>query len=334
MNKEELRKRICELTPEEIRKKQRLTCACSDGAAGSLPKETFVIEAEQFMSPLDKLIVYKQDRYELVGAHKHDYIELCYVWSGKSIQEIEGKRLTIRQGDVCIFDTQAVHSVDVCGEKDILINILMKKEFFDTAFLSRMTKQGIVSNFLVEAVTKSRQRKHYLYFQSHKNPRICEIMENILLEQYNQDLGMNEVLESYVIILFTELLRTWRDDSKERDSFSNNVQVLELLAYIEENYENCTLQEMGKKFGMHGNYLTALLKEKTGHSFVEHIQEQKLKKARTLLKNTDISITELIPLCGYNNMNFFYKKFKEAEGCTPAEYRKRYRDQPNLKNSQ
>ena len=137
---------------------------------------------------------------------------------------------------------------------------------------------------------------------------------------------MNEVLESYVIILFTELLRTWRDDSKERESFSHNVQVLELLSYIEENYESCTLSEMGKKFGMHGNYLTALLKEKTGRSFLEHIQEQKLKKARMLLENTDISITDMIPLCGYNNLNFFYRKFKETEGCTPAQYRKIHRE--------
>lgn len=327
MNKTELRKLICELTPNELERKQKSAEGVTDDSVSDNGKAAFVIEAEQFMTSLDKLIVYKPDRYEVVGPHKHDYIELCYVWSGECGQEIEGKKIIIRQGDVCIFDTQAIHSVDACGEKDILINILMKKEFFDAAFLSRMTKQGIVSNFLVEAVTKSRQRKHYLYFQSHKNPRVCEIMENILLEQYNQDLGMNEILESYVIILFTELLRTWRDDSKERDSVSHNVQVLELLAYIEENYENCTLQEMGKKFGMHGNYLTALLKEKTGRSFVEHIQEQKLKKARTLLKNTDISITELIPMCGYNNLNFFYKKFKETEGCTPAQYRKMHREQ-------
>ena len=101
---------------------------------------------------------------------------------------------------------------------------------------------------------------------------------------------------------------------------------LELLSYIEKNYETCTLPEMGKAFGMHGNYLTALLKEKTGRSFVEHVQEQRLKKARMLLETTELPLSELIPLCGYNNMNFFYRKFREAEGCTPAQYRKEHRN--------
>ena len=108
-----------------------------------------------------------------------------------------------------------------------------------------------------------------------------------------------------MIILFTELLRVWRDETRKQASVSREVQILELLAYIEKNYETCTLPQMGKAFGMHGNYLTALLKEKTGRSFVEHVQEQRLKKARTLLETTELPLSELIPLCGYNNMNFF-----------------------------
>lgn len=283
---------------------------------------TYLFESTLFMAPGAKIDVCRQDRFHKVRPHKHDYIELCYVWSGTCEQEIEGKKVTTRQGDVCIFDTQAVHSLGAGGEDDIVLNILMHKDFFDAAFLSRMTRRGIVSEFLVEAVTKSRQNKHFLYFRASKNPRVQDIMEHIMMEHYAADLGVEEVMESYVIILFTELLRTWRDESKEKESVSQEVQILELLAYIEENYENCTLPDMGRAFNMHGNYLTALLKERTGRSFVEHVQEQKLKKARTLLENTDIPVAELVPLCGYNNINFFYKKFKEAENCTPAQYRR------------
>lgn len=105
-------------------------------------------------------------------------------------------------------------------------------------------------------------------------------MEQIISEYYTRDIGMEEVMESYVIILFTELLRTWRDETKKQASVAKEVQILELLSYIEKNYETCTLPEMGKAFGMHGNYLTALLKEKTGRSFVEHVQEQQPEKSK------------------------------------------------------
>lgn len=133
---------------------------------------------------------------------------------------------------VCIFDTQAVHSIEPGGENDILVNILMSREFFDSAFLSRMPRQGIVSEFLAESVTKSRKKQHYLYFKAHRNSRVREIMEEIISEYYTRDIGMEEVMESYVIILFTELLRVWRDETRKQASVSREVQILELLAYL------------------------------------------------------------------------------------------------------
>lgn len=58
-------------------------------------------------------------------------------------------------------------------------------------------------------------------------------MEQIISEYYTRDIGMEEVMESYVIILFTELLRTWRDETKKQASVAKEVQILELLSYIE-----------------------------------------------------------------------------------------------------
>ena len=136
------------------------------------------------------------------------------------------------------FDTHAVHSIESAGEDDILVNILMRREFFDTAFLSRMTVQGIVSEFLVDAVTESRKKEHYLYFPSHKNPQVHELMKNIMVEYFSQDIGTAEVLESYINILFTELLRTLRDESTQKDDLSREVQIVELLSYIEKKLRN------------------------------------------------------------------------------------------------
>lgn len=276
MNREELDRYLRQSTPREKEVLQGIpleelhrqdTCRFAKAGQG-----TYLFEESLFMAPGEKIVVSRQDRYVEVLPHQHDYIELCYLWSGSCRQTIEGKKIVTGEGDVCIFDTQAVHSIEPGGENDILVNILMSREFFDSAFLSRMPRQGIVSEFLAESVTKSRKKQHYLYFKAHRNSRVREIMEEIISEYYTRDIGMEEVMESYVIILFTELLRVWRDETRKQASVSREVQILELLAYIEKNYETCTLPQMGKAFGMHGNYLTALLKEKTGRSFVEHVQ--------------------------------------------------------------
>mgnify|MGYP000435342122 FL=1 len=58
------------------------------------------------MAPGEKIVVSRQDRYVKVLPHQHDYIELCYLWSGSCSQTIEGKKIVTSEGDVCIFDTQ------------------------------------------------------------------------------------------------------------------------------------------------------------------------------------------------------------------------------------
>ena len=170
----------------------------------SREKDGYILESRQFMKPEDKIVVARQDRFNKVRAHKHDYIELCYVWSGICYQTIEGKAVTTEKGDVCIFDTHAVHSIESAGEDDILVNILMRREFFDTAFLSRMTVKGIVSEFLVDAVTESRKKEHYLYFPSQKNPKVHELMKNIMVEYFSQDIGTENTDDTNTVSVQTE----------------------------------------------------------------------------------------------------------------------------------
>lgn len=106
-----------------------------------------------------------------------------------------------------------------------------------------------------------------------------------------------------------------------------NAPVHEILGYIEKHYRDCTLSQVAEVYGFHPAYLTTLLKEKTGKSFVEHLQSERLYQAAKLLQRTDLTVAEIVEQVGYSNVDFFYRKFKQAEGCTPREYRKR-----NLEN--
>ena len=91
---------------------------------------------------------------------------------------------------------------------------------------------------------------------------------------------------------------------------------------MEKNYLTCTLSQVAEQFGFHPVYLTTVLKEKTGKSFVEHIQNQRLSQAVNLLLRTDLTVAEIVDQVGYSNVDFFYRKFRQAYGCTPGEYRK------------
>lgn len=131
MNREELDRYLRKITPrekeilkgislEELHRQD--TCRFAKSGQG-----TYLFEGSLFMAPGEKIVVSRQDRYVEVLPHQHDYIELCYLWSGSCSQTIERKKVVTSEGDVCIFDTQAVHSIEAGGENDILVNILMSR---------------------------------------------------------------------------------------------------------------------------------------------------------------------------------------------------------------
>jgi len=66
-----------------------------------------------------------------------------------------------------------------------------------------------------------------------------------------------------------------------------------------------------------------VLKSHTGHSFNELVQLERLAAAERLLLNSDMSITDIAAFVGYQNMSFFYKIFKNKNGCLPKKYRDR-----------
>lgn len=314
MNREQLRRMLTSYTENEKKFLDE-----PDTESGEI---FFEMAEENLIAPGENIGIVRQDRFRAVETHKHNYIELNYVWSGWCVQNVKGHRVVTRQGDICLMDPEAEHSVGLCGENDIVINLVMPKKYFDHGFFSRLSGQGILSRFLLNAVTKQRNREHFLQFPTGGNERIAWIMDQILMEYYSEELGRQEVLDSYMILLFTEMLRSLKD-SRFWENDEDGIPVHDILGYIEKHYRDCTLSQVADIFGFHPVYLTMALKEKTGKSFVEHLQSERIYQAENLLLRTNLTVAEIVEQVGYSNVDFFYRKFRQAEGCTPKEYRKR-----------
>ena len=63
-------------------------------------------------------------------------------------------------------------------------------------------------------------------------------------------------------------------------------------------------------------------KREFGISPVEFILNERVKAAKQLLMNADVTITQACYAIGINNLSYFFKLFKRIEGQTPNEFRK------------
>ena len=64
-----------------------------------------------------------------------------------------------------------------------------------------------------------------------------------------------------------------------------------------------------------------LVKDYTGSTVLQHLQQIRIQQARHLLERTDLSCTEVAYEVGYGDQSYFIKHFRRLTGTTPARYR-------------
>lgn len=123
-------------------------------------------------------------------------------------------------------------------------------------------------------------------------------------------------------LLIVELIKKPNNIEVYSEDNYDNLIIIEVLKYIDNNYSTATLFEISEIVNQWHYKISKLVKKHTNMTFKELLQEKRLNKAKQLLNETDISIVEIISLVGYENLTYFYKIFKEKYGYTPKDFRK------------
>ena len=112
------------------------------------------------------------------------------------------------------------------------------------------------------------------------------------------------------------------DYKSNYDSEKYSKSVRNVLSYIEENYhQDISLESAATEVFMNKNYLSSLFCNEMGVGFTKYLSDFRLKKAKILLRETELNINEIANMTGFATANYFVRVFKKQENCTPKEYR-------------
>lgn len=99
------------------------------------------------------------------------------------------------------------------------------------------------------------------------------------------------------------------------------------LLYIEKNYMNpITLDQVAAANGMSKYHFSRVFKTKSGYSFKSYLNHRRIEKAKTLMRDHDMNVTEAAFAVGYNNLAYFSRVFYLLEGKPPSSYRQKFRN--------
>lgn len=98
--------------------------------------------------------------------------------------------------------------------------------------------------------------------------------------------------------------------------------IREILSCLQENYrEDLSLKVLSYKYHMNASYLGQIFQKEVGCPFNQYLSNIKNEKAKDMILNTNMKIQDIAREVGYLDTSYFYRKFKQCYGVSPASLR-------------
>lgn len=256
--------------------------------------------------------------------HHHDFFELNYVPRGVVKNTIEGTPVILDSASLLMMNPQAVHNPQPETDNTVLFNILIRRQWIEQSFINFLTFSPSLSTFFLDSIYIPSRQTPYLIFEL--TQPLSDILNNIIMEFYDQKPCVQSVLFALLIELLAQLTRQQEHVQKVQDlQYINNRSIDDIMKYIRNNYKSVSLTELSEKFYYSTGYLSRMIKESCRMTFSEIIHNLKINNACNYLQFSDLPIDTISELIGFSDTGYFIKSFRKKKFMTPKQWRIKYK---------
>lgn len=284
----------------------------------------------------DRQLPFSCRRYDdssaLSPLHRHNVVQINYITRGKLVHRIGSNRVELVRGNIFVIPPYIPHQLlpspgcsfelmeiefepgFVFGqEPNHYQEIANGASFFDFSYIEPfLVAEGDVRPRL--SLTGDAQTKVEL------------LLEEIAQEYAAQADGFLLALKADLLKLLVIVGRIFHESMKSKPEMQlfnhHRDAMLQTLQYIDAHMsEPITIENAARHALLSQSYFSYLFKVLTGQTFVEYLHGIRIKKAMTLLTDTQDRVLNISYACGFNSINHFNRTFKAIAGVSPTEYR-------------
>lgn len=267
-----------------------------------------------FIRDENTITIEKRESQENFVIHDHDFSELVMVFSGNGIHSWNGDDYPITCGDFFYINAKDKHGYYAVNQLK-LVNILYKPE--------KLLFYDLISPYL-PLVTDSKEKRQW------KLPPSClskfiPIIEKIDKECRKPDNISIHLCESLFLqfILLISRYRYQPNNSPVSSVHLIDILITKLNQSISTSF---SLNDFSQEHQVASRSLYRLFKTNTGMTITGYLQQLRLCHAATLLRTTDLLISDIAAQCGYEDSNYFSSVFHKKMNITASDYRQNFQN--------
>lgn len=274
------------------------------------------------------LKMYKLRSQHSLWKHCHDYFQIWYVAKGGFTHTVSGQVYEIYRGDIFVIPPYTLHSLEIPSEEEIeiygcefmpsfvnerLADMPAEADFFDAAFLEYFLRKDPYahSKIPLDSVTEVTVRN---------------VMKEMLNEYEKRFPFFQITLKANLLVLLSILIRQVNGELV-RAEFEKSEKYRGIMTgvmdYIHNHYhEDLKLNALCSISNLSRSTFCHLFKEWTGKTFNRYVTDLRILQAMAMLKQPELSVTDVCYSVGFNELSYFCRIFKKYTGISPTDFRK------------
>ena len=254
--------------------------------------------------------------------HYHEDVELLTVKTGKMAYSVNGKLVTLYAGDTIFVNSNQIHySLSLDDTTATYVIFIVNPSILNSSIAIEMQAlQPILNN----------PNLSYLRFRN-INENTKEIRNVMLsLPDVRRDPFQitRKLFDIWEIILNQSKSYGMLDEEAQTDVHTKSFKAM--MYYIQQNYkESITLDDISMSGSISKSLCNKVFHKYVGDSPVNYLLNYRVRKVAELLRTTNLSLSEITSLTGFNGTSYMSEMFKKSFQMSPRDYRKTWTNLPD-----
>ncbi|MBW4080653.1 AraC family transcriptional regulator [Paenibacillus sp. S150] len=252
--------------------------------------------------------------------HQHDFLELAYVVEGEGIHMVAGDKMQVAKGDLFVIPPGVSHVFqpqDLSGSRPLLIlNCMLGAELFRLP--AELQEQASQEDTV--RLTRLHGIKNWFGYKE-KNRELALLFSR--MQEIHNSASRESQLQLYALLFeLVSLILPYAAVPFAQQPQPPEDPLHDVILYMVSNFrQRISLKDISRRIAMSSRQFQRLFKLKTGKSYIQMLQEIRMKYSCALLMFTELGIQNIALEVGIGDMKYFYRLFREYSGMTPANYR-------------
>lgn len=258
-----------------------------------------------------------------VQLHWHEELEAGYVTAGSVVMYVGKEKITLSKGDGFFINSGIPHAFLAAEEEEseqrsLVFDPILVGGRFDSVFWQEYVQPVAAATSLP-----------WVYFERgiswHRDAiRTVESAWRCCRQaQPEYELDVRHALSHLIALLKRHL--PVEQPTQARKISRDNERIRVMMRYIQEHFtQQLTTNQIAASAMISPSECLRCFHNTIGITPVQYTKYYRVQRAADLLRTTDQKIADIGSDCGFQEMSYFAKSFREIIGLTPSEYRKKH----------